>query len=103
MTMPCGFLGEGAPVFEIREVAGDASDLLIRSQALGAALARSLGGGYAVLMRGHGSTVVGESIRHAVYRTSTDTLRSRGEMNQSDAPESGLMLNAEVAPGADAR
>jgi HCOMODA/2-hydroxy-3-carboxy-muconic semialdehyde decarboxylase len=64
----CGFLGEGAPVFEIREVAGDASDLLIRSQALGAALARSLGGGYAVLMRGHGSTVVGESIRHAVYR-----------------------------------
>lgn len=68
----CGFLGDaegnGPPTFEIRNVAGAASDLLIRSRELGAALARTLGSGRVVLMRGHGSTVVGESVRVAVYR-----------------------------------
>ena len=39
----CGFLGDGPPVFEIRDHAGEASDLLIRSRELGAALARALG------------------------------------------------------------
>ena len=67
-----GFLGtvagDGLPVFEIRDSAGDASDLLIRSRELGAALARTLGPERVVLMRGHGSTVVAESVRVAVYR-----------------------------------
>ena len=64
----CGFLGHGARTFEIRETGGDATDLLIRSQALGAALAMALGADNAVLMRGHGSTVTGPDIRRAVYR-----------------------------------
>ncbi len=63
-----GFLGKGAPVFEIRCCAGDDSDLLIRNRALGAALAKSLGEDTTVLMRGHGSTVVGGSLHEAVYR-----------------------------------
>jgi ribulose-5-phosphate 4-epimerase/fuculose-1-phosphate aldolase len=62
-----GFLGSGSAHFEIRDTAGD-SDLLIRSPALGKALAASLGGCACVLMRGHGSTVVGASLAHAVYR-----------------------------------
>ncbi len=64
----CGFLGAVAPVFEIRDVAGPGSDLLIRDARLGAALAQSLGQSAAVLMRGHGSTVVGSSLRQAVFR-----------------------------------
>lgn len=64
----CGFLGEGPPVFEIRDTAGEGSDLLIRSRELGAALAQTLGQQRVVLMRGHGCTVVGESLRVAVYR-----------------------------------
>lgn len=65
----CGFLPcAGAPIFEIRAVAGRGSDLLIRSRELGAALARALGGETAVLMRGHGVTVVGHSLRQAVFR-----------------------------------
>lgn len=64
----CGFLGAGPETFEIRDVAGESSDLLIRSRELGAALARSLGAARVVLMRGHGSTVVAESVRVAVYR-----------------------------------
>ena len=63
-----GFLGRGAPVFEIRCCAGDATDMLIRDRALGAALAMSLGQDTTILMRGHGSTVVGGSLHEAVYR-----------------------------------
>jgi len=62
-----GFLGTGCPVFEIREVAGEATDLLIRNAALGAALARTLDRHSVVLMRGHGCTVVGSDVRQAVF------------------------------------
>ncbi len=64
----CGFLGTATPVFEIRDFAGPGSDLLISDTRLGAALAQSLGQGPVVLMRGHGSTVVGSTLRQAVFR-----------------------------------
>ena len=63
-----GFLGEGVPVFEIRKTAGPGSDLLIRSGGLGAALAASLGPSSVVLMRGHGATIVGSSLKQAVFQ-----------------------------------
>jgi len=63
-----GFLAPAAPVFEIRDHAGEASDLLIRDGALGRALAGALAGHAVVLMRGHGSTVVGRTLRQAVFR-----------------------------------
>jgi len=63
-----GFLGEGTPVFEIRDHAGDDSDLLIRSRALGKQLCSSMHDSHVVLMRGHGATVVGESLPEAVFR-----------------------------------
>jgi len=63
----CGFLGDGTAHFEIRDVAGD-TDMLISDGRLGAALAATLGAGTTVLMRGHGSTVVGASVEQAVYR-----------------------------------
>lgn len=62
-----GFLGSGSAHFEIREAAGN-SDMLIRSSYLGEALAKSLGKHNCVLMRGHGSTVVGTSLEQVVYR-----------------------------------
>jgi ribulose-5-phosphate 4-epimerase/fuculose-1-phosphate aldolase len=62
-----GFLGSGSSHFEIRD-AGGTTDMLIRNGELGRALARSLGDCACVLMRGHGSTVVGGSIEQAVYR-----------------------------------
>jgi HCOMODA/2-hydroxy-3-carboxy-muconic semialdehyde decarboxylase len=65
----CGFLGCDTPVFEIRDVAGDATNMLIVSQTLGHALADCLGGGSVVLMRRHGSTAVGATVPHAVYRS----------------------------------
>jgi ribulose-5-phosphate 4-epimerase/fuculose-1-phosphate aldolase len=62
------FLGAGVPVFEIREAAGPATDMLIRSPELGAALAQKIGGSAVVLMRGHGNVVVGQSVRQVVFR-----------------------------------
>ena len=63
-----GFIGDGAPVFEIRDTGGPVTDMLVRTPELGRALAKSLGPHSIVLMRGHGSTVVGFSVKQAVYR-----------------------------------
>ena len=62
------FIGEAAPIFEIRDVAGDATDLLISDSRLGAALAKTLGSGSVVLMRGHGATIVGTNLPEVVFR-----------------------------------
>ncbi len=62
-----GFLGAGAPIFEIRD-AGGLTDMLIRTPDLGKALAASLDDKPLVLMRGHGATMVGGSIKQVVYR-----------------------------------
>lgn len=63
-----GFLIRAVPVFEIREAGGNETDMLIRNKALGAALAKKLGDGAVVLMRGHGDTVTAGSIKTVVYR-----------------------------------
>jgi ribulose-5-phosphate 4-epimerase/fuculose-1-phosphate aldolase len=59
-------LGKEVPVWDAQTSFGD-TDLLISDLAMGADLARAVGAGNCVLMRGHGSTVVGKSIREAVY------------------------------------
>lgn len=75
-----GFIGDGAPVFEIREAGGDATDLLISNGHLGRALAAHFDGHDIVLMRGHGSTVVGGSIKQAVYRAVYAELNARYQL-----------------------
>ena len=62
------FLRGAVPVFEIRDAAGPDNDMLVRDEALGDALATALGNEPAVLMRGHGGTVVGTDVREAVFR-----------------------------------
>jgi ribulose-5-phosphate 4-epimerase/fuculose-1-phosphate aldolase len=62
------FLAFGAPIFDTRTIAAD-SDLLIRTPAFGAALAKALGPTAAVvLLRGHGEAVVASSLPDAVFR-----------------------------------
>ncbi len=63
------FLWEGVPIYDIRAAAGAMTDMLVRNPALGRALAQSLGGRPAVLMRGHGAVVVGASLPQAVFRS----------------------------------
>jgi ribulose-5-phosphate 4-epimerase/fuculose-1-phosphate aldolase len=59
------FLADGVPVFEIRRTAG-MSDMLVRTPALGKALADTLGARTAALMRGHGAVVAAASLHHVV-------------------------------------
>lgn len=64
-----GFLtSRAAPVFEIGNHAGDATDLLVTTPELGAALAATLADRAVVLMRGHGSVTTGSSVRESVAR-----------------------------------
>jgi HCOMODA/2-hydroxy-3-carboxy-muconic semialdehyde decarboxylase len=59
---------EGIPVFEIRDDFG-MTDMLVNSPERGRSLVKSLGDGPSVLMRGHGITVTGPAIPHAVGRS----------------------------------
>jgi HCOMODA/2-hydroxy-3-carboxy-muconic semialdehyde decarboxylase len=62
------FVGEGVPVFEIRDFGG-MTNMLVSDAKLGAGLARTLGDKPAVLMRGHGAAVVGVSVHQSVARS----------------------------------
>ena len=70
------FLWSGAPVFDIRAVRKD-NDLLIRDRPLGQALAGMLGQCNCVLMRGHGMTVIGDSVPEAVFRAIYTEMNAR--------------------------
>jgi len=70
------FLWSGAPVWDIRKEREE-NDLLVRDRPLGKALAGSLGKCACVLMRGHGMTVVGETIPEAVYRAIYTEMNAR--------------------------
>jgi HCOMODA/2-hydroxy-3-carboxy-muconic semialdehyde decarboxylase len=62
----CVTLGNEVPVWDPQTSFGD-TDMLVSDMDMGQDLARAVGRGNCVLMRGHGSTVVGKSVREAVY------------------------------------
>jgi len=62
------FLGQSTPVWEIREHAGENNNMLVLTGELGRSLARALGQGSVVLMRGHGNAVAGPDLKTAVFR-----------------------------------
>jgi ribulose-5-phosphate 4-epimerase/fuculose-1-phosphate aldolase len=72
------FLGEGVPVFEIRKTGG-VTDMLIRNNTLGQALAGSLGNKPAVLLRGHGAVVVAPSLHVVTGRAYYMMINARVE------------------------
>src|ERR1700761_7802358 len=76
-----GFLGLGAPLFEIRKHAGNGTDLMILTPKLGKDLAKKLGKEAAVvLMRGHGDSVVGPSLPNAVFRAYYTEINARQQL-----------------------
>jgi HCOMODA/2-hydroxy-3-carboxy-muconic semialdehyde decarboxylase len=104
-----GFLVREVPVFEIREAGGNETDMLIRNKMLGAALAKKLGNSTVVLMRGHGNTVTGQSLKtavfHAIYteltaRLVSDSLRLGGGkvtfLNETEAAKIGAENDRQV-------
>jgi len=59
------FIGDGVPVFDIRNAAG-MTDMLVRTPELGRALAETLGNKPAALMRGHGAVIAAASLHLVV-------------------------------------
>lgn len=70
-----GFLAAGAPVFDIQHEHG-MTNMLVQNNELGRSLALSLGKSALVLMRGHGATIVGHSIKEAVFRAIYATINA---------------------------
>jgi ribulose-5-phosphate 4-epimerase/fuculose-1-phosphate aldolase len=68
VIVSAAFMGERLPVFKSGDVEKPAN-VVIQNEARGKALAQALGGAPAVLMRGHGVTLVATSVRAAVLRT----------------------------------
>ena len=58
-----GIIGGPVPVWDIAEVVGPKSNLLVISLDVGRSLAKKLGSGTALLMRGHGAAIASQSIR----------------------------------------
>lgn len=59
-------IGHEVPVWDSHDHFGDTA-LLVESMEMGRDLAKRMGAGAAALMRGHGATVAGRNIRHAVF------------------------------------
>src|SRR5689334_11960205 len=62
----CANIGHQVPIWDSRDNFGDTA-LLVDSVAMGRDLARTMGAGRTVLMGGHGATILGTTIRQAVF------------------------------------
>lgn len=62
----CASIGHEVPIWDSQDRFGDTT-LLVENMAMGRDLARCLGGGRTALMRGHGSVVIGRTLREAVF------------------------------------
>jgi len=95
-----GFLGRGVARFEIRDFAG-MTDMLVSNPALGKALAQSLGDKQIVLMRGHGATMAGQSIKHAVFRAIYGAINAAVQLEAMRLGEVTYLADEEALKGAD--
>ena len=94
------FMGVDVPVFEIRDVEGLGSDLLVRNQKLGAALAKVLGTRTVALMRGHGSVTVGTSLPQVVFRAYYAEMNARLQSEAIKLGEVTYLTSDEAAAAA---
>jgi ribulose-5-phosphate 4-epimerase/fuculose-1-phosphate aldolase len=62
----CASIGHEVPIWDSHDKFGDTT-LLVTDMDMGRDLARTLGPRPSTLMRGHGATVVGRSVRHVVF------------------------------------
>jgi ribulose-5-phosphate 4-epimerase/fuculose-1-phosphate aldolase len=88
-----GFLPPVTPVFDVRRVPLKKKGMLVLNAALGDALAKSLGNNPVVLMRGHGDTVVGKSIKEATVRAIYTDMDARAEEEALTISDHVIALN----------
>ncbi len=95
-----GFLGAGVPTFEIRDIAGDSSDMLITDNVRGDALAKVLGDHPVALMRGHGWVVVGNSLPQVVFRAVYTDVDAQQELAAMSLGKVNFLTPTEAAKAA---
>jgi ribulose-5-phosphate 4-epimerase/fuculose-1-phosphate aldolase len=79
-----GFLPVKTPVFEIRDAWGPSAEkrgVQVRSREHAAALAKVLGDAPAVILRGHGHDIVGDTIHRAVVRAVYININAKVQMD----------------------
>ena len=96
-----GFLEPAAPVFEIRNEVKN-NDMLVRTQALGKALAETLGERPVALMRGHGNVVVAPDVKVAVFRAIYCELNARLQLQALQLDSKPRYLSTAEAENSDA-
>jgi HCOMODA/2-hydroxy-3-carboxy-muconic semialdehyde decarboxylase len=96
MVGNAAFLGEGAPVFDIRTVDDD-GDLNVCSLPQARGLARALGSHCLVLLRGHGAVVVGDTIRQAVRRAIIAETNARQQIQATTLGPVHFLTASEIA------
>ena len=62
----CANIGHDVPSWDSHDKFGDTA-LLVENVAMGRDLAKAMGSGRTILMRGHGATVVAPNVRHCVF------------------------------------
>jgi ribulose-5-phosphate 4-epimerase/fuculose-1-phosphate aldolase len=80
MYQMTGYMGAGVPVFDIRQAIGN-TNMLVSDPARGKALVKVLADKPAVLMRGHGGVVTGNSLYQVVGRSVYMKVNSELQIN----------------------
>jgi ribulose-5-phosphate 4-epimerase/fuculose-1-phosphate aldolase len=96
MVGNAAFLGEGAPVFDIRTI-DDEGDLNICTVAQAQGLARALGAHWLVLLRGHGAVAVGRSIRQMVRHAVIAETNARYQLQAAPLGPIHFLTDSEIA------
>src|SRR6266446_6728514 len=98
MVGNAAFLGEGAPVFDIR-TADDEGDLNVCTVPQASAMARALGSHAIVLLRGHGAVVIGESVRQCVRHAVIAEANARQQIEATILGPVRFLTASEIAYG----
>lgn len=90
-----GTIGGDIPVWDSQRSFGD-TDLLVSNAGMGRDLARTLGDAACLLMRGHGCTVIGKSIREAVYTAYYLAANAEAQLQASRLGEVKFLTAGEI-------
>jgi HCOMODA/2-hydroxy-3-carboxy-muconic semialdehyde decarboxylase len=88
-------IGHEVPVWDSHDHFGDTA-LLVENMDMGRDLAKLMAAGGTALMRGHGATVAGRNIRHAVYISVYLEVNARLQKQAMDMGEVKFLTSGEV-------
>lgn len=88
-----GFLPDKTPVFDVRDAQVPGKGMLVNNAPLGDALAKALGNNPVVLMRGHGDTIVGNSVKQTAMRAIYTDLNAKAQLQAATLSHDLIVLN----------